>query len=118
MAKRKTQILPIHNAGGEVSNTGATSAFISTSIPMPSGEWSLNVYFSGLTVSGKNPTFTIYVSNSEAAGSFDELEDAIDIETPRFVFDRNNFPGKFMLITYDPQGATGGLKFFDLYVEQ
>ena len=117
---RSTQKITVRNSSGgaDVNGTAANSSFISNPILMPIGKkWSLNVHFDSLAVTGKNPSFTIYVSNSTDSGSTDELKDAVNIRAPRFVH-KADFPGQYMVIVYSPNGATAGTKFFDLYVEQ
>lgn len=104
--------------GNTVNGTDATVGFTSQFIPMPIGkEWSLNVHFNSLTKAGKQPTVTIYGTNTEEATSINEINKAVDVEVPRLIY-KKSFPAEYMVIVYDPQGATGGLKRFDLRIEK
>ena len=105
--------------GNTVNGTDATLGFTSEFIPMPlNKQWSLNVHFNPtLTKAGKSPWFTIYGSNTMEVGSINELNKAVEIEAPRLIY-KDDFPAEYMVIVYDPQGATGGLKRFDLLIEK
>lgn len=97
-----------------VNGTAATVAF--TSDPIPFNEntfWSLNVWFTGLLFAGQVPQVTIEVSNSSDVNSFRYYGTYQNINVPEF-FEDNISTFTFWRVVYDPKGATGGTKNFDL----
>lgn len=74
-------LYPLKVAGVLQNGTAATSSMTSDAIEFKqNSSWSLSTWFSGLTVSGANPTITIQVSNNSNSSSFTDLEDCIDID--------------------------------------
>jgi len=119
--KRKTIKLAVTDSSGgaNVDGTNANSSFISNPIKMPIGKkWSLHCWFDGaFSVTGKEPEFTIFLSNTSDANGSLPLADAENITAPEIVT-KDDFEGEYMVITYDANGTTAGLKYFFLYVEQ
>ena len=108
------QIISVRVSGVNQNGTAATASM--TSDPIEFSEniaWSLNVWFTGLTVSGTDPEFTIEVSNDRDSNSFVPLEGAENVTAPEYVVSEFS-QWKYFRIVYDPKGATGGTKNFDL----
>jgi hypothetical protein len=104
--------------GNDVNGTNANVAFTSEPIQFNQNcVWNLNVWFTSLAVTGKDPTFTIQVSDTTDVDSFNDLTNAVDIIAPHMVTKKDS-PWLYFRIIYDPQGATGGTKNFDLIILQ
>lgn len=114
------QLISITVGGVDQNGTAATSSMTSEAVEFKSnGFWSLNVWFSSLTVSGKNPTITIQVSNDDNINSFSDLKDATLKDVSNNLVIKSEFSKwRYMRIIYTPNGATGGTKNFDLIVEK
>jgi hypothetical protein len=104
----------------DVSDTVATGSFVSDPIIMPIGKrWSLNVYITGLLVTGNNPAFTIFQSNSATGSGNAPLLRGADIEIDDKVLAyKSDFKGQYMIIEYFAKGTTAGTMFFELFIEQ
>lgn len=105
----------IRVAGTDQNGTAATTGITSDAIPfIRNFEWSLNVWFTGLTYSGNNqPEVTIEVSNDTDVNSFRFLGRANEIKVPEY-FEKNASSWKYFRVIYDPKGASAGTKNFDL----
>lgn len=106
-----------------VSDTVATSGFTSDPILIPiNRQWSLNVFITGLTVTGANPTFTIFQTNTKTPGGLNPLIKAEDIEiTPAInslIVYKSDFKGQYMTIIYSSNGVTAGQMYWELYIEK
>lgn len=120
--QRRTVPEPIKEDSGhnDVNGTVATASFVSDPILMPIGKsWSLNVYITGLLVTGDNPTFTIFQSNSETGSGNAPLLRGADIEiSGKILAYKSDFKGQYMIIEYFAKGTTAGTMFFELFIEQ
>ncbi len=118
MANRTTQRLALRDAVDvDISDTPATTDVISQLLRIPNNKkWSLNVSFDSLAVTGLAPTLTIYVSNANDEDSIIPLHGANLVIVPEF-FHKIDFPGEFMVVEYNSNGATAGTKFIDLFVD-
>jgi len=108
------QQISVRAAGTNQNGTLATASMTSDAIEFKENvTWSLNVWFTGLTVTGQSPQITIEVSNDTDINSFRKLTGATNVNVPEY-FDSIDSTFKYFRIVYTPKGATGGTKNFDL----
>ena len=119
MAKRNTQRATLRDAvGDDIGNTDADTDITSQPLQLPIGKnWSLNIWFKNLAVSGPQPRITIYGASKDDTDSINALTGADDVEVPLLFFD-DSFPAEFIVVQYDSNGVTAGTKFIDLFVEK
>jgi len=114
----KYQKKTIRLAGVNQSGTSSTVAMTSDPIEFILNQfWSVNIWFDSLAVSGNFPEITIEISNNIDPNSFRELDNAKDITVPELLYSSFS-EWKYWRIKYDPKGATGGTKNFDLIVSK
>lgn len=104
----------IRVSGVDQNGTAATAAITSDPIDFLLNQfWSINIWFDSLAVTGTDPEITIEISNDIDPNSFRELDNAKDISVPELLYSSFS-EWKYWRIKYDPKGATGGTKNFDL----
>ena len=108
------ECVSIRVSGVDQDGTAATAAMTSDAIEFAENNfWSVNIWFTGLTVTGQNPEITIEVSNDADANSFTGLDGAENVTVPEMLYSSFS-EWRYWRIVYDPKGATGGTKNFDL----
>lgn len=119
MAKRNTIRLTLRDAVDvDISDTPADADAISQPLKLPIGKnWSLNIWFKLLDVTGAQPRITIYGASKNDVDSINPLPLASNIEVPDIIF-MDSFPAEFIVVQYDSNGATAGTKFIDLFIEK
>lgn len=119
MAKRNTQRYAFLDAvDADLSDSPATTSVVSQPLAIPADKkWSLNVFIDALTFVGKAPTFSIKITNFDNIASYVEYEGVTEQSIPEFVF-KDQFEGQFMIVEYNAEGATGGTKHIELFVDR
>ena len=113
------ELISVTVGGVDQNGTAATSSMTSEAIEFKSnGFWSINIWFSSLSVTGTNPEVTLQVSNSDDLNSFTDLTDATNIDVADNVVIKSEFSKwRYFRVVYTPNGATAGSKYFDLIIE-
>jgi hypothetical protein len=112
------QLITVRASAVRINGSPANTAFTSDPIEFKTnGAWSLNVWFDSLTVSGKNPTVTLQVSNDTDPDSFSDLTGAVEIDVANNHMIESQFSRwKYMRIVYAVNGVTGGTQYYNLVI--
>lgn len=101
-------------AGSDINGSAATANYTSDAFKLEDKPWSINVWFTGLTVVGLQPRVIIEISDDPdgALASFNPLQNGT-FTVPRGG-DKSNFRYEWARVVYEFRGATAGLLNIDV----